>query len=570
MRKASRTGRLSRIVSGQRQDQLYVGLILLLVCVSYLPVLFYSQYAITDWFTTDDAFYYFKVAENIAAGKGVTFDGFARTNGFHPLWMILITPWFVFSSISKYLPLRLIVLLQMVLAAGSGFYFYKLCRGLCSKITALLASSAWVLLPALQVITSNGTEAGLNTFLLTFFWYRLVIFQEKIQQKTDQWQDYLILGLIGAGLVFARLDNIFLLMMVGLWLFFLPLLRKFKRIPDFTGKNHIRNLLVFFVPLGAFLLLYFLVNVICFDTMMPVSGQVKKWWGTLAQPAYGSPVKGLRNFLGEFFSPEKAVGPWWILTGLIISLSNSLPAYYHWGTRSIPIGLFIALGLFFLLGFLVSERKNFLRKVLWNSAFLPLLGGALSQIAYYKIFGYLAPRSWYWIIEYFLIFISGAVVLEMILITFRRAPSPIGSILLLFTAGLVLTGLIGPQTARYSPENFMASEAAPYYQQKAAWLEHHTEPGTLVGMTGAGSTAYFIESRTIINLDGLINSKEYFQALKKGTAYHYFRRIGGDYIFANQYLLTERDPYQANFGKYLSEPMAEFNENLVLWQVSKP
>jgi len=35
----------------------------------------------------EDCYYYLKVAQNILDGSGVTFDGSAPTNGFHPLWM---------------------------------------------------------------------------------------------------------------------------------------------------------------------------------------------------------------------------------------------------------------------------------------------------------------------------------------------------------------------------------------------------------------------------------------------------------------------------------------------------
>ena len=44
---------------------------------------------------TDDAFYYFQIARNLAEGKFSTFDGgITRTNGYHPLWLFLITPFY--------------------------------------------------------------------------------------------------------------------------------------------------------------------------------------------------------------------------------------------------------------------------------------------------------------------------------------------------------------------------------------------------------------------------------------------------------------------------------------------
>ena len=43
----------------------------------------------------DDAFYYFQIARNLAEGKFSTFDGcITRTNGYHPLWLFLITPFY--------------------------------------------------------------------------------------------------------------------------------------------------------------------------------------------------------------------------------------------------------------------------------------------------------------------------------------------------------------------------------------------------------------------------------------------------------------------------------------------
>lgn len=39
----------------------------------------------------DDAYFYFRIARNIVAGAGVTFDGIAPTNGFHPGWMAVLS-----------------------------------------------------------------------------------------------------------------------------------------------------------------------------------------------------------------------------------------------------------------------------------------------------------------------------------------------------------------------------------------------------------------------------------------------------------------------------------------------
>lgn len=42
----------------------------------------------------DDAFYYFRVARNLAHGAGSTFGGLVPTNGYHPLWQFMLVPVF--------------------------------------------------------------------------------------------------------------------------------------------------------------------------------------------------------------------------------------------------------------------------------------------------------------------------------------------------------------------------------------------------------------------------------------------------------------------------------------------
>jgi hypothetical protein len=80
----------------------------------------------------------------------------------------------------------------------------------------------------------------------------------------------------------------------------------------------------------------------------------------------------------------------------------------------------------------------------------------------------------------------------------------------------------------------------------ATFVESHTEPGSLVGMTGGGNVGYFIQDRTIINMDGLINSYPYFQAHKATDGSDFLYAMGLDYIFANPNFL-EIQPYRGQY-----------------------
>ncbi|MGZ9225407.1 MAG: hypothetical protein ACXW4M_07590, partial [Anaerolineales bacterium] len=85
------------------------------------------------------------------------------------------------------------------------------------------------------------------------------------------------------------------------------------------------------------------------------------------------------------------------------------------------------------------------------------------------------------------------------------------------------------------------------------FLEANTEPGSLIGMTGGGNIGYLMPSRTIVNMDGLINSYPYFQALQAGQAGAYLEQIGVDYVLANPTILDQQ-PYKGQFNEYM-EPL---------------
>jgi hypothetical protein len=82
------------------------------------------------------------------------------------------------------------------------------------------------------------------------------------------------------------------------------------------------------------------------------------------------------------------------------------------------------------------------------------------------------------------------------------------------------------------------------------YLETNTEPGNIIGMTGGGNVGYFIHDRTIINMDGLINSNEYFHILQNGEAPTYLRERGMTRVFANAQLLA-LPPYYGQYAPYL-------------------
>ena len=95
---------------------------------------------------------------------------------------------------------------------------------------------------------------------------------------------------------------------------------------------------------------------------------------------------------------------------------------------------------------------------------------------------------------------------------------------------------------------YQNSFAGQPYMETLPILEGYTEPGALIGMTGGGNAGYFIKDRKIVNMDGLINSYAYFQALKQNQGGKYLAKKGLDYIFANRYIITSSMPYRYQFA----------------------
>ncbi len=72
-----------------------------------------------------------------------------------------------------------------------------------------------------------------------------------------------------------------------------------------------------------------------------------------------------------------------------------------------------------------------------------------------------------------------------------------------------------------------------------------------------------------MNLDGLVNGQEYFDYLKNGSASKYLEQNNVMYVYGNQYILLQTDPYQENFQSLLeqSEIVEEFGNKFILWEL---
>jgi len=195
--------------------------LILLVLISHAYAAFSPANSLVNWYTTDDAYYYFKVAQNVSEGHGFTFDQIGRTNGFHPLWMLVCIPIFALARFDLILPLRIVVIVLALFNAASGILLYRLLRKRISQPVSMLAALFWVFFPKIHGVTTTlGMESGINAFFTLLLLSKF--FQCNSEQRANILQPRRLVefGVIAIFTLLSRLDNIFLIIILGIWLLF--------------------------------------------------------------------------------------------------------------------------------------------------------------------------------------------------------------------------------------------------------------------------------------------------------------------------------------------------------------
>lgn len=544
---------------------------LLLTLLPALVVAFANPNTILDWYSSDDGFYYFQVARNLAAGQGFTFDGLNPTNGFHPLWLFMIMPLFLFAPLSPLLPLRLLLIVSALLSAGCAILLYRILRRYVAEGVAALVGLIWIVSPRLHDLTwHSGVEAGVNAFCLLLFWHALVAY-EPGRIRRQALRGLAQLGLLATLAILARLDNVFVVFFGGAWLW-LRLWAPPK--PAKRGQDAWRwrfsTGLAFFGPIVVIMLAYLAWNKLGFDTFSPISGQVKVWWGTLRNTVYGFPVRHAAAFFGQFVTNDPELGPWSLLTAPLYAAAEGLLRLLGQAgeaARRIALLGFGAL-LVTALGLLVRRHRTAVARAVRELGLLPFFGCFL-QICYYKLTGSVAQQPWYWIGEMILILLGFGLLLHLVWLslplgTAKRRAKRGETLAAVAFAALSLVFLVYIASAFRAP----GDGSNHFYLDRARWLESHTQPGARVAITGAGNLAYFIKDRTIVNMDGLMNTRAYLDALKAERGAAYLASFRVDYVFGNEYILTETNPYAPMLAGHL-QPYQVYtfaDRELPLWR----
>ncbi len=442
--------------------------------------------------TFDDGFYYLKIAQNIALGNGSTFDGIHPTNGYQPLWLVCLVPLFWISA-DPASAQNLATLLQGALFAASVVLLYSALRLRAGRSAASLGALLWIMLQNYQAL--GGMEFSLHAlgvFAIAYVYLRYFADHHPVAARA-----YFALGLLSTLTILARLDTILLAFGIGLFLAH----DHWRRGLD---RARVAYLIAFALPILAGASAYAGLNWLYFGHPFPVSGLVKQMWSN------------------ALLSQDSVYLKWgWLAAKLHLLV---------WGPRylaasheisQVLFALAFAIGAFGapLLWIAGLAKRGPARLVEWLDRMTGRLGplvlySALSCLSYVVLYhGYLSFSRWYFVIQIWLALMLFSNVFDQ---TFRMARSWIEqrNSRLRRLVEIVAVGVWLSVPVYTIRGLWLASiwEYPPIDLQMAAahWISTNVPAGATIGAWNAGVLGYYSDHR-VINLDGLVNSWDYFQ-----------------------------------------------------------
>ncbi|WP_018684764.1 hypothetical protein [Actinokineospora enzanensis] len=456
--------------TGQRPPiWLSVTLLACVIAAVRLGMVIFSPYSTAVGSFDDDAFYYFGIADHIAMGDGSTFNGLDPTNGYHPLWLLLLVP--VFSITNGKAALVAVTLVSSALAVASGRQIDRI--GMLTGrpiLVTLCATPLLVLGAAGPSFWFSGMETGLLLFILLWLGATYL--------RTDGFLSPAFgpaaargVGVLMALAVLARLDTVFPMAVLGV-----VAAVTWAR----AGRPWLRLTLWLALVPALVLVAYVAINQALFHTPLPVSGQAKALGGG------GFNTDTISQFLS---SPVLFDQRTWLGAIALLAVVGALLARATGG-----LGLAARFGA------------------------IMLTGGVLT-VGYYAFTSSWQLWPWYFSSAPLAVALAGpALVAKWAKAAQQHKPARLA---LAGGLALLMVALIGVNAARSTKGVVARSAFIEAGPAVAARIDALTPVGAPIAMGDrAGSIGYHLR-RPVVHLEGLVNSVEYLDALKTGQVHEF-------------------------------------------------
>lgn len=206
----------------------------------------------------DDFYYYLKVAQNLSQGLGSTFNGIVPTNGYHPLYFLLLAAICRITGSLNHI-LTTVWLLATVMGVVSYQLVFRIMRCFSSQAPACAAAAFFLAVASLDLFR-DGMEITLALPLA--FGLILLLVRKAVWTPSRCFAG----SLLAATMVLARLDSALFVIAIAVLL-----LLSRDAISAITWRR-IVAVIAGQIPLA----IYLAINVLHFHTLLPVSGEAKE------------------------------------------------------------------------------------------------------------------------------------------------------------------------------------------------------------------------------------------------------------------------------------------------------
>jgi hypothetical protein len=439
----------------------------------------------------DDVQYYLKIADNFAAGYPFTFDRLNCTNGFHPLWVLVLLPLCLATSDPETL-VRLAFITQYLLFLASAVLLYILLLQITGR--QVIVSLAIALYYAIDNYFYKTIVNGLETplFVLLLFGCALA-YMRCLQVDRVSWKLALGTGLLTTLLILSRLEaGAIFAFGCGLLMLYL-LYRRRLPLPRAAG---------WFAVAITPALIFAALSAAYTGSPIPVSGQAKRLYALGSQdftlyslvdfpmlynwethlPTLLARKVGASSWAAALNWPQNSYyvqAPGYILFGLL--LAGTVYAIYlllrWWRPKDEPRGLAVITTIA-----LCALALVVFNKLIYRGGIIAYWYPVSFSVAQLLMLAYIAGR------------LRG------------RWLTPPVCVLALACAGFFLYEI---SSTHHTRATWLQQDTGyTNYLAAAEWLESNTPPDTVAASYNAGIIGFYSERR-VINLDGLVNSHEY-------------------------------------------------------------
>lgn len=460
----------------------------------------------------DDAYYYFETARNIATGHGSTFNGLVHTNGYHPLWMLLLVPVF-FVVRGRYPGIVAGKVAAAAVWVAAVLQIRRLARAAGHERTFWIGLVPGAVFCAVEArsLPFAGVETGVVLLMLVVV-ARLLIETGLLgaagaraaRPDARTWW----LGVSLLLLVLSRLDAVFtvafLIAAVGVRLL---LARR-------SGRDIVRLAVPLTVPTVAGLGAYMVFNRVVFGLALPVSGLAKQ----TAAPSAG--WGAMRTYFTKSIGLGVPLGPAAVGGLLLLVVAAVL-----WHRRRVrPEG----------------DGLDALTAVL-----ALVFAASLAKMAYYDLTTSWLMFPWYFYEAMLVLMLAPAVLVSAV--TAGRAPAADRNPLTVAAAAwrgplavvtVVLVAAVGGWLVRVDnrgTENWFAQEV-----RGADAANRLLAPGAVVAMGDRAGLFGYLADHPVITIEGVMGDRAMLEALRHGTLHRYLARHRVSVYARSDFLGPER------------------------------